>query len=188
MDKPGEHELKVHIATIDQLFNAPDLNPFSEREADVMGEPALVRVVRKQVARGLRSWKGTRLVIILPQDQITPDLQVQVSEAIRRYATAKIDDNKLQIRLSRTRGLLGLVISGLIAAVGILLISFIINNLLASASSTAKGILAGFMSVFTWVLLWDPMEKLLFEWVSPSLESRTLRKMMDLEIVIQPES
>ena len=65
-------EMSIRINSIDQLFNAPDLNPFSDKEIDVMGEPALMRVVKRKLTHGMRNWKETRLIIKLPADQITP--------------------------------------------------------------------------------------------------------------------
>jgi hypothetical protein len=37
-------------------------------------------------------------------------------------------------------------------------------------------------------MLWDPLSKLLFEWVGPRLENRMLQRIRAMPIVIQPQS
>ena len=59
MTTPPGNDIVIRLDTIDQLFNAPDLNPFSGEEVDVLGEPAMMRVVRRLQARRVRNWKGS---------------------------------------------------------------------------------------------------------------------------------
>ena len=101
-------DIVVRLDSIDQLFNAPDINPFSDEEVDVLGEPALLRAVRRLQAHRIRHWEGVKLILELPPNQITPDLEARTQEALSRYCAAKIEDNHLTIRLSRLRSLIGL--------------------------------------------------------------------------------
>ena len=178
----------IRLDTIDQLFNAPDIDPFSDEEVDVLGEPALLRAVRRLQAHRIRHWEGVKLILELPPDQITPNLETRTQEALHRYCTAKIEDNRLQIRLSRVRSLIGL---GMVTAISVVLIALaylLFNSVFAGASDLATGVVAASISVFVWVILWDPMEKLLFDWVQPHLESNILRKLQDIDIVVRPKA
>ena len=103
MAKLPRQDVVLKLTTIDELFNAPDVNPFSGNEIDVLGEAALMRAARRMLTRRVRHWHEARLVIQLPPDQITPDLQTQTQAAIHRYCAAKIEDNRLTIHLSRIR-------------------------------------------------------------------------------------
>jgi hypothetical protein len=188
MTSAETQDIVIRLDTIDQLFNAPDANPFSDKEVNVLGEPALILAVRRALARSLRPQENTRLTIVLPADQITPGLQEQTSAAIRRYAAAKIDDNKLTIRLSRVRGALGLGIVTLITLLALAVAFLLISGPFADASSVVQGLIVGSTSVFAWVIMWDPLEKLLFDWVSPSLENRVLRRLAEIEVTIQAEA
>jgi len=187
VEKTPGHEIVIAIDSVEQIFNAPELDPFSERDIDVLGEAALMRMVKRLLAGGWRKRKGARLVFILPSDKITPGLQQEVVQAVHRYCAAKIEENRLQIRLGRRMSLLGLVLVILIVlalgGIGYLLWAPISAN----TSAAAQGIIIGIFSVFAWVMLWDPMEKLLFGWVEPSQESRILRGIMELEIVIKDQ-
>lgn len=182
------NDIVIRLDSIDQLFNAPDINPFSEEEIDVLGEPAIQRAVRRLQARRVRNWEGVKLILELPPDQITPGLEAETQQAICRYANAKIDDNKLTIRLSRIRSLIGL---GMVTAISVILIAgayLLLNSVLTDAPETVQGVVAASVSVFVWVILWDPMESLLFNWVEPRRENNILRKIEGLDIDIRPKS
>ena len=121
MTTTSSPDIVIRLDTIDQLFNAPDINPFSDEEVDVLGEPAILRAVRRLQAHRIRNWEGVRLILELPPDQITPDLEARTEEALRRYSAAKIEDNQLQIRLSRVRSLIGLA---MVTAISVVLIAW----------------------------------------------------------------
>lgn len=181
-------DIVIRLDSIDQLFNEPDINPFSDEEVDVLGEPALLRAVRRLLAHRVRNWKGMRLILELPADKITPGLEQETENAIRRYSNAKIEDNHLTIRLGRTRSLLGLAMVTLISIAVIAIAYFLLNNVFPRTADNVKTLVAASISVFVWVILWDPMEKLLFDWVQPHMENTILRKLQALDIVIRPKS
>ena len=181
-------DLIIRLDTMDQLFNEPDIDPFLEEEIHVLGEPALLRAIRRLLARRIKNWEGMRLVIELPADEITPGLEQKTEQALRRYSDAKIEDNHLSIRLSRTRSLMGLGIVTIISIVVILLAYFLLTSVFPRTSETTKALIASSVSVFVWVSLWGPLEKLLFDWVQPHMENNILRKIPSLDIVIRPRS
>ena len=182
-----KQDVVLKLNTIGELFNAPDIDPFSENAIDVLGEAALPHASRQMLARRIRHWHEARLVIQLPPDQITPDLQTRTQAAVKRYCTAKIADNRLTIRLSRVRSAIGLIIVAIIS-VAVMGVAWLLFNTIfaAQADSTVAALVFASISVFVWVILWDPMEKLIFDWVSPALENRILRGMMDMDLVVEP--
>jgi hypothetical protein len=181
-----KQDVVLKLNSIAELFNAPDVNPFAENEIDVLGEAALPHAVRQMLARRIRHWHEARLVIQLPPDQITPDLQAQTQAAVRRYCAAKIEDNHLTIRLSRVRSAIGLAMVTIICVAVVSAAFILFNTIFAAAAETVGVIVAASISVFVWVVLWNPMDKLLFDWVSPALENRYLRGIIDMELVIVP--
>jgi hypothetical protein len=182
-----KQDVVLKLNAIGELFNAPDVNPFAENEIDVLGEAALPHAVRQMLARRIRHWHEARLVIQLPPDQITPDLQTQTQAAVRRFCAAKIEDNRLTIRLSRVRSAIGLAVVTIISIAVMAAAWLLFSTILASeANSTIAALVVASISVFVWVILWDPMEKLIFDWVTPALENRILRGVMDMELVVEP--
>ena len=188
MSISSTRDLIIRLDTIDQLFNAPDVNPFSDEEVDVLGEPALLRAIRRLLARRERNWEEMRLILELPADQITPGLEQQTETALRRYSDAKIEDNRLTIRLSRTRSLIGLGMVTVISILVIIIAYLLLTSVFSRAADSVKAIIASSVSVFVWVSLWGPLEKLLFDCVQPHMENNILRKIPTLDIVIRPKS
>ena len=181
-------DIVIRLDSIDQLFNAPDIDPFSDEEVDVLGEPAVLRAVRRLQAHRIKNWEGMKLVLELPADQITPGLEQQTEAALRRFSAAKIEDNRLTMRLSRVRSLIGLGIVTAISLVVIALTFLLFTYVFTSVSDVVSGFVAASVSVFVWVIMWNPMDQLLFNWVQPHMENNILRKLTGLDIVIQPKS
>jgi hypothetical protein len=181
------NDLLIRVDTLDQLFNAPPANPFSDKPAVVLGEVALLHAVRQGLGHGLRDWQGRRLIIQLPPDQISADLQPRVVEAVRRYAAEKRAENQVLIRLSRWRSLVGLVMAITIATTLLAIVLILTSTLLAASSDVVKGILAGIVTIFIWATVWNPWDRLVYEWVGPSLENRILHNITTMEIVIRAE-
>jgi hypothetical protein len=182
-----EQDVVLKLNTIGELFNAPEINPFSENAIDVLGEAALLHAARQMLGRRIRHWHEARLVIQLPPDQLAPDLQAQTQAAVQRYCTAKIEDNRLTIRLSRVRSAIGLAVVAIISAVVVGAALLLFSTIFAAQADTAiAALVMACISVFVWVILWDPMEKLIFDWVSPALENRILRGIMGMELVVEP--
>lgn len=179
-------DIVIQVDTIDQLFNAPELNPFSKKSIDVLGESALTRITRLLLARSVRKSDNARMVIQMPPDQMTPGLQARTTEAIHRYADAKIEDNLLSVRLSRRIGLIELLIACGLAVAALALTSFLLAGPLANLSDELRGFIIGFVSIFAWVLLWNPLDKLLFGWVEPRAQNAILHKFRAMEVVIEP--
>ncbi|NJD58602.1 MAG: hypothetical protein C3F13_18475 [Anaerolineales bacterium] len=187
MPSIGSKEIMIAIDSVDQLFNESAVNPFSSKPIVVLGEAGLPYAIRQTMSHDLHSWRGKHLVIQLPADQITPELQEQLKDGILRYARAKIEQNDNMIHLSRLRSLVGLCIAILIAAVLLGILALVSQTLLASASDVVIGIVAGLVTIFIWSTVWNPWDRLVYEWIEPWLENRILRCLMTMEIVVQPE-
>jgi hypothetical protein len=180
-------DVLIRIDTIDQLFNDPAIDPFSDKPSVIIGEAALRYSIRQKLGRGLRDWSGKRLIIQLPPDQITPGLQAQVVNAVRRYAETKRAENEVSIRVSRNRSLVGLMIAIGIAIVLVVLLTIATNTLFANSSDAVKVLLTGLVTIFIWSTVWNPWDRLIYEWIEPWLENRILHSITAMEIVVQPE-
>jgi len=187
MSTHASADILIRIDTIDQLFNEASINPFSDKPIVILGEAGLPYTIRQELGRGLRSWKGKRLVIQLPPNQVGPDLQSQVVNAVRKYAQAKIEQNNASIRISRWRSVIGLCLAILIAAALLTFLAIVTQTLLSSASDAVIGIFAGLVTIFIWSTVWNPWDRLVYEWIEPWRENRILRSLSNTEIIVQPE-
>jgi hypothetical protein len=187
MSSPASTDILIRIDTIDQLFNGSSINPFSDKPIVILGEAGLPYAIHQELGRGLPSWQGKRLVIKLPSGEVNPDSQQEVINAVRKYAQAKLDQNYATIRISRWRSVIGLCLAILIAAALLTFLYIMIQTLLASASDTVIGIVTGLVTIFIWSTVWNPWDRLVYEWIEPWRENRLLRSLIKMEIVVQPE-
>ena len=180
-----EKTVTLDIDTVDQIVNSFDSNPFSELATAALGEAALERVVTRLQYQPLQDWDNAQLVVRLPPDQITPDLQPRLSQAIDRYCQARIEQNELQVKLGRRQHAIGMVTVTVLVLVVMATAYLLFNTVWAGSSQTVEYLVAASISVFAWVILWDPLEALIFDWAPPARENRALAHIMDMDVVVQ---
>jgi hypothetical protein len=187
MSVPDSPDIIIRIDSIDQLFNDSSIQPFSDKPIVILGEAGLPYAIRQAMSHALRGWRGKRLIIQLPHDQVTSGLQTRVDDAVRRYAREKLNHNNALIRLSRVRALIGLVFAIGIAAVLLTILMVVSATLLTSASDTVKGVFAGLITIFIWSTVWNPWDRLIYEWIEPWRENRILNNLLTMDIIVQAE-
>lgn len=179
-------ELVVQVGEIRDLFTAPDADLLARYEGEVMGEPALLRVVRKLMAA--RRMSDTRkLVVLLPGDKIEPGLSERTRSALQRYCNLKIEDNDTQLLLMRREG--GrLLLRGLL----ILLICVGVSSVFRSETLTflpplINNALGEGFNVIGWVMLWSPVEAYFFNPIPIRTSSTVHRFLKSLQVEIRPQ-
>ena len=187
MSSPAVEDILIRLDTIDQLFNDPVINPFSDKTSLILGEAAFPYVIRQSLSGGLLGKHARRLIIQLPPDQITPDLQSQVVNSLLRYADVKRADNDASIRISRWRSLRGLIMAIIVAGILLAILGILTSTVLANSSDVVKGIVAGLVTIFIWSTVWNPWDRLVYEWMDPWLENRILHRITLMEIIVRPE-
>jgi len=179
-------QIFLELDNIRELFIAPDFDPFSEKETEYMGQSALDRVIRHLRPGWEIRARHWRLTLWLPPDQITPGLPDQVKGAICRYCRTKIEDNTIQLRNVRWKGIRKLPLSFTFLAICIGL-----GSLFGSGTNTAipawlgETLNEGFI-IIGWVSLTGPAETLLFDPLPIRRENKILALLMDIPIEIQP--
>lgn len=184
----SDEPIVLRVDSVAEIFNAPAANPFAAGEGNILGEAALDRLLLREQAQPLRDLSSVPLVVALPVDQITPDLEPRLAAAIQRYCAARIEDNRIQIRHSRLQHGVGMAIVLLLVLAVIAIVYLLLTTVLANLSTTVQGIIAGCVCVFAWVVLWDPLEALLFDWVAPTQENRVFAKIMKMRVSVQQQA
>jgi hypothetical protein len=182
---PEAHDITLSLTTLDQLFNAPPVDPFSDSAIEARGESG-VSYLLHQLQPPRRDWADTRMIVRLPADQITPDLSSRLSAAIHRYCQARIDDNAQDIHAIRVRSSTGLGIFGAIVIVIVAAAYYVFTQVIPNAPESVQAIVGATICVFAWVVLWDSLEALLFNPIPAARENRQLRRLMQLPITVEP--
>ena len=120
-DSGAPFEISLHLASPDELFVAPDVNPLKRKGAYQSGVDCLYSRLRA----GRNSSAKVRAVLYLPPDQIEPGLEQKVNEALLDYCQYKIGESRdelkfehlLTLRLFKIL-LLALVVSVVVIAAG----------------------------------------------------------------------
>jgi hypothetical protein len=104
MSEVTTKNITLKLNDIAHLFVAPEFDPFSDQEADLLGQPVLVLVLRQLGPRTVNDGQSLCLTLQLPPDKVTPDLKAHAEQALRRYCAARIADNEAQLRVLRWNG------------------------------------------------------------------------------------
>jgi len=181
-----EPSFTLELDTVKEFFSAPNSNPFSAHEVDILGESG-IDLLQKRVMWDWPRLEGqTRLTLRLPADQITSELEQQTRLALDRYCQEKIEENRLQRKLT-IRSSLRQVVPALIFFVIIIALIPLLSNL---EINTLSPILIGIFQIvmiFAAVLaLFDAMYGLFFDWLPYIRENMAYRCMKTAAISIEP--
>ena len=186
MAETVETQLILRLQRVDELFNAPEMNPFSSRELDVLGEAGFAVLWKRMVKRWPRRPALQRLIVQLPPDQLTPDLTKTTRAAWRRYCAVKIEDNRRQ-RSFITRKALRLVGYSLLVLVFALILIFLFY---AGPLQFLPGWLRGVLSILAIyafsLALWDSLDSLIFDWAPFVRDNATYSLIDNLEVMVEP--
>ena len=83
-------QLVLQLRRFDELFNAPDADPFSSREMDVLGEAGFDVLWKRMVRKWPRHPDLQRVIVQLPPNQFTPALAETARAALQNYCAVKI--------------------------------------------------------------------------------------------------
>lgn len=157
MQNSNFNMIKLAMNNIEDLFNQPDYDPFDPSSRFGSGFDEILNQARKRSFK-----KPLQIMITLSSPVNDPDLNRRVEKAIKRFCTENIKQIGLELTEIREQGKrdLGWALSfSLILLLGAFLITqlTILPDFLIYLLSTGAGIIA-------WVVLWPPLDNLLYEW------------------------
>ncbi|MFX0168823.1 MAG: hypothetical protein ACFE89_05610 [Candidatus Hodarchaeota archaeon] len=181
MSKPCE--ITLELKEINHLFAAPVLDPFSEYYKPYTATAGIEFIYHE--LRGHVNRKEVVTTIILPEDQVRTRLEEDTKEAVQRYTKSKLREVSQDIRASWYKGIRLLIlalIAFFLSQIGFLTIKEVIYPLTANPfiRILSEGVL-----VFGWVMLWVPLDLLVFEMWGHRLERTIFRNMANMVIVIR---
>jgi hypothetical protein len=156
------------LRTPDDLFRTPDIDPYSKWYQPYSLHPA-IEYVEARVGDGLRI-DHLDLTVCLPQGAVAPDTEARMREAIDRYCDARLVAVVEASRRNNWRGWMMLVI----ALIVVNAILFVAHRLDAAGWETLSVVAEG-LSIAAWLLLWHPLDALVFNRWDFRLDRRVLR-------------
>jgi hypothetical protein len=158
----------LSLRNLDDLFRTPDIDPFSEWYQPYSLRPA-IEYVEARVGDGLLT-DDLDLTICLPHGSIAEDTEGRVRTAVDRYCDARLVAVHEESRRNNWRGWMML----LVALIVVNAILFVAHRLDDAGFETLSVVAEG-LSIAAWLLLWPPLEALVFNRWDFRLDRRVLR-------------
>lgn len=179
-------DITVKVDDIADLFVAPEFDPFSSRETDLLGQPTLMYVLRQLGPKSVRRHHHLRLTVQLPPDKITLDLKARADRALARYCAAHIADREAQLRVLRWNGWRSLPSAVIALAICLILASVFLNGVLTFLPQFLNQLFGEGFVIISWVVLWHPVEAFLYDPIPLHREISAFRYAATLEMIIEP--
>lgn len=176
------YEITLALSDIRYLFQAPEPDPALGRYSEDSG---IDQIINELEPRSLR--RPVHATIHLPAELITPTLETETLDAVRRYCDVQIRWVENEQAAVRRHGLMQLQI-GLVFLAGCLFLSAFFGRIGALPDLLRTFLVEGFIIV-GWVSLWRPVETLLYEWWphrKDALHYKHIRDNMTISIVGDP--
>ena len=162
----------MRLRTAQDLFRRPDLDPFSDWYESYSERPA-IEYVLACVGDDPRA-EHVALVVQMPPETIDDGLEARLLAAVKKYCRAHLTTVSREAAQNNSRGWLMLAFT--VIAVGLLLW---LAQRWASSAVSVSAIAAQGLSIAAWVLLWHPLEALVFNRWDYRLDKRVLRTIHD---------
>jgi len=174
------YELTLHLQDVVHLFEEPDITPFSSYYRTYSFKAGMDYIVGELYAHPRA--QRIKLNLILPPDQIDPGLLDRTYQAIEKYSIAWMRDAEQDMAKVRYRG-----VRAAIAGVIGMLVFFSAALWLEGQDIFVEKVLANGLFVAGWVLLWRPIEMLIFDVWDFSLERKAYQALRNIVVEIQSE-
>jgi len=153
---PNCQVIEVHVAELNQLFNAIDPAPFRERDLDPDAEEFIVGW-----AREVPTDASLALVVHLDRPAGLPEEPAILRDAIHEFFGQRAQASRRRLRELFRRGRTSLVIG-----ITFLALSLLLGDVLARLLGERRisEILRESLLIGGWVAMWRPMEVFLYDW------------------------
>lgn len=187
-----DNVLNLSLNRVNELFDAPDVDPFSQRPTDILGESGVDYLHRRLRQHWPRGSLAERLAIRLPQAEVAsaggaPTLAANTQQGLRAYCEAQIrrDEEIHRRRRGELRRQLAIVLPICAVAFG-LCIAIAVGSVMLKRPYL-QGVLIIVMLFIGSIALWDVLDELLFGWVPSRLDRRAYEVLGRLRVEIEPE-
>lgn len=173
MPRTNTYEAVLELTAIGDLFDAPSISPMDPRFGDHSGTPALQYIADQIYANA--SYRSAKATFVVPgPEEHTLD---EVRSGVVRWASAKAAGQEQDVRAMRWRGWRSLL-SGLLLFVVLIGVSQLIDDQRDDILDT----LATGLEVAAWVVLWFPLDTLIFSVWQHSLDKRAYSIITRMEV------
>ncbi|HZR41438.1 MAG TPA: hypothetical protein VFB12_15050 [Ktedonobacteraceae bacterium] len=172
------YETTLYLTEPEHFFRKPDISPFSPDYREYSYTSGIEYLANELYAHP--SSREVRVTLLLPTEQVVPDLQQTIQEAVKRYCRGRIKEIEQQRRGLRQRALQGL----LMTLVGMVVFIALGSELTFNASVSLR-MLGEVAIVIGWVYVWFPLDALVFGVRHYHLDSNIYKKLMAMQLTLK---
>jgi len=151
-NKANTVAVELRLDRISRLYNSLDPAPFHEKELEVAADDYIVGSAED-------AGRPIRLVIMLPDTELSRPEAAQVPTSIRHHFVLRRDSERRLLRGMWWRGRMTLLIGIIFLAA-----CLFARSLLLGSSSTTAHIVAEGLLIVGWVAMWGPLDIFLYGW------------------------
>jgi hypothetical protein len=177
-------ELELALNDITDLFNPPRVDPFSRGPLEGCGASGVDHLLSYlYIDRTLQ--RATRLTLTLPAERAATCNAASVTEALRRHAQLKIEREERDMQNSLRYGWRVAGFSIVMLAVCLGLSSFFASEFTEWMRPFIRRTFEAGFEIMGWVILWHPVQVLVFAPVAIRVRLAALRTLTNLNVVIR---
>ncbi len=173
---------------IDEVFNAPVVNPFSTHEVDILGQTGMDCIEKRVTRQWPRKPRTVHVTFQLPPEQITPGLTENTRAAVLRYCAKKIEGNRVHRQVVIQRSLRQLAYAGLGSLAALVIIALLWTGPFGLIPDSLRGVLIVLSGLAIGVLTFDAVWSVAFDWL-PFVQDNTVHTvMMGMDLSIEQQT
>jgi hypothetical protein len=173
-------DITLRLLDVAHLFQPSGISPLSADHYPFGAKPGIEQALAEIYAHPRD--RHVRILITLPPERMTPDLERAVQDAVRRYADARVLDARYVSVKTKDQAMRAMPL----AVVGLVLIAGSVPLMDPSLSYLVQ--LAGNgLSVAGWVAVWYPLDSLIFQVWLQRQESQAFRRLRDAQVSVRAE-
>jgi len=172
---------RIQLKTSAELFAEPEADPFNPQSRFISGIDEIANQLRWAPQRN-----PYRIVIALPEAELTAENQVRTREALLRYCAYQVMFNHNELDSLRIEARQSMALSILYALLFILI--GILIGFLPVIPQAIKVMLASLLGIFCWAALWPAADVYLFAWKPFRRAVRLYKNLSQAELIFEPLS
>lgn len=165
--------IEIRVRTLSQLFHSLDPSPFRDRDLDQAAAQFIV-----ESAIDLPDEVTPRLVVRLPTEECAN--AEAIPTAVHTYFRLMRESTQRQLRELLRDGRAALAL-GLVVVIVVIAVVETLRSLVAAQGSIAAGVLES-LTIVAWVILWRPLEILLYDRLPLKRRARLYEKLERIEV------
>ena len=180
-------QMTIRLDSPRQLFEALPVSPMADDYSEFTAQPAMITVRDLLLMRKPGKSDEIQLVVVLPDSEIRPGLDAELTTAVRRWVRVQ---NVMDTESTQAGGAVGRRLFLLGVAIFIILqtIAIYLRNFSDATNDDPLAAVAEGLSVTSWVMLWFPVQTFTVEVWRNSIRRSRAKVIERMTVVTVPKS